>query len=103
MNVGAQELRLGSVRHLGVKRHRGRNAVAGCRDIANPNINVRPGAPTLGPDMSRVIGKIPFGTRVEIDGVVGGPAETGLLARRRSGTVSLATKGTTRPLGSATR
>jgi hypothetical protein len=45
--------------------------------IADPGVNVRPGAPTLGPDMSRVIGTIPYGTDVQIDCVVNGPAETG--------------------------
>ena len=45
--------------------------------IAYPTVNVRPGAPTLGPDMSRVIGTIPNGTDVQIDCVVNGPAVTG--------------------------
>jgi hypothetical protein len=45
--------------------------------IAYPEVNVRPGAPTLGPDMSRVIGTIPYGTDVQIDCVVNGPAVTG--------------------------
>jgi hypothetical protein len=45
--------------------------------IAYPAVNVRPGAPTLGPDMSRVIGTIPYGTDVQIDCVVNGPAVTG--------------------------
>lgn len=45
--------------------------------IASPNVNVRPGAPTLGPDMSRIIGQIPYGTSVQIDCVEVGPPETG--------------------------
>jgi hypothetical protein len=45
--------------------------------IAWPDVNVRPGAPALGPDMSQVIGTIPYGTEVQIDCVVYGPAETG--------------------------
>ena len=45
--------------------------------FAYPTLNVHPGDPIDGPDMSRIIGEIQYGTRIIVDCQVSGPAETG--------------------------
>jgi hypothetical protein len=45
--------------------------------FADPSLNVHPGDPVDGPDMSRIIDRIPYSTFVVVDCQVSGRAEIG--------------------------
>jgi hypothetical protein len=49
----------------------------GAYTFASPYLNVHPGDPANGPDLSQVIDQVPYSTFVVVDCQVNGPPETG--------------------------